>query len=56
MPKIQFDKNSYIEITKSTHPEKIIITIAAKDNEKPLCVIANSVEITKTQLEELLKL
>ena len=54
--KIQFENKSYVEISKSTNPGKILITIAARDPEKPLSTIANSVEITEEQFKQLIQL
>lgn len=51
--KIQFEDKSYIDFQKSSEPDKIIITILAKDQFNDMKNIANSVEISK---EELLKL
>jgi hypothetical protein len=53
--KIEFQDKSYIEIIKSNNPGKIMITIVARDHEKPLNTIANSVELTDEQFKELLK-
>lgn len=54
--KIQFPDHSYIEILKSKSPNKVMITIVAKDSNKPLETIANSVELTIEQFNELIKL
>jgi hypothetical protein len=54
--KIQFEDKSYIEITKSTSPGKIILTIAARSEKNTAAVVAHSVEITEEQLKELTKL
>lgn len=53
--KIQFENQNYIEIIKSV-AGKVIITIVAKDNEKPLTTIATSVELTEEQFTNLIKL
>lgn len=52
--KIQFQDKSYIEITKSN--DKVIITIVAHDHNSPLATIANSVELTKEQFDQLIQL
>jgi hypothetical protein len=54
--KIPFPDKSYIEIIKSPSPGKILITIAAKDHSNALATIANSVELTIEQFQELTKL
>lgn len=54
--KIEFDNRSYIEIAKSHNPGKIMITIVARDYEKPLATIANSVELTEEQFKNLISL
>jgi len=54
--KIQFKDHSYIEVSKSSSPNKIIITIVAKNNDKPLETIANSVELTAQQFNELIQI
>lgn len=53
--KVVFDDKSYIEIVKSNHPGKFLITIAAKDGKDPLTTIANSVELTTEQFNQLVK-
>jgi hypothetical protein len=53
--KIIFDDKSYIEITKTTS-DKIIITIVARDHLQPLATIANSVELTLEQFNQLIQL
>lgn len=54
MAKIQFDDKSHIEISKSSEPGKIIIVIQAADISNPLKKIANSVEISKEQWQQLI--
>lgn len=54
--KINFPDHSYIEVSKSSSPNKIIITIVAKDNNRPLETIANSVELTLEQFQQLIQL
>lgn len=51
--KIIFEDKSYLEIKKSETTENIVLIIQAKDVENPLKKITNSVEITKTQFEQL---
>ena len=53
--KIQFEDKSYVEISKSQNPGKILITIVARDHEKPLATVANSVEITEEQFKQLIE-
>jgi hypothetical protein len=55
MPKIKFDDKSYIEITKSQNPGKIMISIAVKDNDNKLSATISSVEITEEQFQDLIK-
>lgn len=43
---INFEDGSYLEISRSNNPRKILITVAAKQIENPLETIINSVEIT----------
>ncbi len=52
--KIEFEDKSYIEISKSKEANKITVTICAKDYMNAQKTIANSVEITKEQLKELI--
>jgi hypothetical protein len=54
--KIQFTDHSYIEVSKSPSPNKIIITIVAKNKDKPLETIANSVELTMDQFQRLIQI
>lgn len=54
--KVQFQDKSYVEIIKSNTPGKIMITIVARDHDKPLATIVNSVEITEEQFQNLIKL
>jgi hypothetical protein len=56
MAKIEFENKSYIEITKSQNPGKIIISIVAKDPNNHLSTIANSVELTEEQFKQLIQL
>jgi hypothetical protein len=44
--KIEFDDRSYLEISKGVEPEKVYITIQAKDHLNSLKKITNSVEIS----------
>lgn len=52
--KIEFEDKSYIEVVKSSTPNKVVISIQAKDYENPLKKITNSVEITKEQFQSFL--
>lgn len=54
--KIEFEDKSYIEIIKSPNPGKVMITIVARDHEKPLATIANSVEITEEQFKQIIQI
>jgi lysophospholipase L1-like esterase len=54
--KIQFKDHSYIEVQRSTSPNKIMITIVANDIKKPLETIANSVELTLEQFNQLIQI
>jgi hypothetical protein len=54
--RIQFSDHSYIEVSKSSSPNKIMITIVAKNNNKPLEIIANSVELTTDQFHQLIQI
>jgi hypothetical protein len=53
--KITFPDKSYIELIKSDKPNILLLTIVAKDPKIPLSTIASSVEITRSQLEELIR-
>lgn len=52
--KIEFSDKSYIECRKSDHPDKVVITISAKDYENPLKRITNAVEITTEEFKRLI--
>lgn len=52
--KIDFEDGSYVELVPSS-PRKFMLTILAKDPRVAGKVVANSVEITDKQLEELVK-
>lgn len=54
--KITFEDRSYIEIIRSNTPGKVMITIVARDPKEQLATIANSVEITENQLQQLMRL
>lgn len=56
MSKIIFEDKSYIEVIKSPNPGKILVSIVARDHEKKLAIIANSVELTEAQFASLVKL
>ena len=53
--KIVFSDKSYVETSKSTNPDKIFITVAAKSAEDPNKLIANCVELTSEQLLALVR-
>lgn len=52
--KITFDDKSFIECRKSDNPDKIIITISAKDSSNALKKITNAVEITTDEFKKLI--
>jgi hypothetical protein len=52
--KIVFDDKSFIECKKSETPDKIIITISAKDGVNPLKKIINSCELTTDEFKQLI--
>ena len=54
--KIEFNDHSFIEIYKSINNDKVFITISARDSEKSLSTIINSVELTLEQFNNLIKL
>ena len=51
--KITFNDKSFIDISKSDNPGKIVVSISAKDGLDPLRKITNAVEITVEQFKEL---
>lgn len=51
--KITFKDRSYIEVKKSTEPDKIAVIISSRDAEHPNVAITNSVEITSKEFQEL---
>jgi len=51
--KIEFEDRSFIEITKSSDYNKIIISISARDHQNALKKITNTTELTLDQLKEL---
>jgi hypothetical protein len=53
--KITFEDKSYIQVSKSSNPNKIFITVAAKSAEDSHKLIANSVELTMEELVTLVK-
>ena len=55
MAKLTFEDRSYIEITKSTSPDKVFLTVAAKSAEDSHKLIVNCVELTQEQLLTLTK-
>ena len=54
--KITFPDHSYIDVSKSIAPNKVVITIVAKDQNNSLMTIANSVELTIEQFNQLIQL
>ena len=52
--KISFEDKSFIEVSKSDNPGKIVITISAKDRSDPLKKITNAVEITTEEFKNLI--
>jgi hypothetical protein len=52
---IEFDKYSYVEITRTSSDGKIKITLAAKDTKNPKSQIVNSVEVTRDEFKEMAK-
>ena len=56
MAKLIFEDRSYLEITKSPTTDKITITIVARDGKNTSSTIANSVEVSLEQFNELIKL
>jgi hypothetical protein len=53
--KIQFDDKSYVEIVKSTSPNKVLLTVAVKDGKDSLTLLATTAEITIEQFSQLAK-
>ena len=53
--KLTFEDRSYIEITKSSSPDKIFLTVAAKSVDDSHKLIVNCVELTKEELLSLIK-
>lgn len=53
--KLTFTDHSYLELTKSTNPDKVFITIAAKNANNSNELVANCVELTVEQLLALVK-
>jgi hypothetical protein len=52
--KIEFEDKSYVEVSKSNDPDKVYITIQAKDHQNSLKKITNSVEITLDQFKKII--
>jgi hypothetical protein len=52
--RIQFEDKSYIEVLKG-QDGKVIITIVAREDKDSLSVIANSVQLTIEQFDQLVK-
>jgi len=53
--KLTFEDRSYLELTKSTTPDKVFLTVAAKSAEDSHKLIINCVELTVEQLLSLVK-
>jgi len=53
--RVNFEDQSFIEVSKSQNPDKIYITIAAKSAENSRQLVANSVELTKEQILALIR-
>lgn len=53
--KIEFEDNSYIELTKSKDGDKVFITIAAKSSDNAKSLIVNAVELEKDQFLALMR-
>ena len=53
--KIQFEDKSYVEISKSTTPNKLLLTIAVRDGKDQLGLIATTAEMTIEQFNQLAK-
>ena len=51
--KIEFEDKSFIECIMSDTPDKVIITISAKDADNKLKKIINSVEISVYEFKKL---
>lgn len=54
--KIEFEDKSYVEITKSKNPNKVMITIVARDAARVDSIIASSVEVSAEQFTQLINL
>lgn len=50
-----FNDESYIEIVKSQEPNKLLISLAARDHNNPDMVTMISVEIDKDKLIEMME-
>ena len=55
MKKIEFEDKSYVEVSKSNQPNKIFISIAAKDANNTHKLVVNSVELTVVEFLALTK-
>jgi hypothetical protein len=53
--KIEFSDKSYLQVSLSETSGKILIILSAKDYSSPLKRITNSCEITKEQLQSIMK-
>lgn len=54
--KIEFEDKTYVQIVRSPNPGKIMITIVARDHEKPLATVASTVELTEEQFKQLVQI
>lgn len=50
-----YEDKSYIEISKSSVPNKLFVTVAAKSSDDAHKLIVNSIELTETELLTLIK-
>lgn len=54
MSKLIFDDNSFIEIRKSSEPDKVVIMISSRDGDNPRTKITNACEITMKEFKSLI--
>jgi hypothetical protein len=50
--RIDFESEGYVEIARSAKPDQVSITVASRNPENPLEVIANTAQIPKKKLVE----
>jgi hypothetical protein len=50
--RIDFESEGYVEISRSAKPDQVSITVASRNPENPLEVIANTAQIPKKKLVE----